>query len=202
MPDEVNARVDEFLCTAEFRRKWPACLGNRVAAIPTESSEPSESKALIPHLPPLVAQRTRGKSKVNFGSVMKKIKLEGLTKAAEPKTSYSQPIEVEETEPEASESILQTPESKKPKPAEKPSKRKRAASPEPQPEPEASVPEKTFWNASYHGAYWIDQLKSTNPDLLKVDPATVSTLLIESLHQVTLDSFLDSLILTYSCILM
>ena len=55
---------------------------------------------------------------------MKTINLEGITKAAEPKTSYSQPIEVEEAEPVPSENILQTHESKKPKPVEKPPKRK------------------------------------------------------------------------------
>ena len=75
---------------------------------------------------------------------MKKMKLESHTKACEPKTFYSQPIDVEETEPGLSKSIMQTPESKKPKPTEKPPKRKRVPSPKPQPKSEAPPQDKNF----------------------------------------------------------
>ena len=59
-----------------------------IPPVPVGPNDPTESRALIPHIPK-VAKRTRVKSKVNFGSVMKKIKLESHTKAPEPKTSYS-----------------------------------------------------------------------------------------------------------------
>ena len=45
VPEDVRDRVDECLWTAEFKRRWSACLGNRalvgITAVPIGANDPT-----------------------------------------------------------------------------------------------------------------------------------------------------------------